>query len=153
MTNHLYNHRDKIDSEVDSSTIGEYSDLLKDMPKPDTDVAMIIATALPQSLLTDTDAMQSALADINSGNEPQWYEDMPDNAKEYVSEVQDFYASATSNGDVPASTDSSSSDDSEDSSDSDSEGATSTGGAPAPTGAVMASFAGVVGVLGLAVAL
>jgi hypothetical protein len=122
---------------------------LGNIPQPDPSVAQVLLTAIPQSLLSDPKALGEAAQSAADGNPPAWIDNLPDSAKSYVSEVQDYVASLTGSGDVPSST--GGSDDS--SSDSGSEGATSTGGAPAPTGAIAASFAGAIGILGLAVAL
>ncbi|KAK2755895.1 hypothetical protein FQN54_005691 [Arachnomyces sp. PD_36] len=136
---------------------------LQDMPLPDPSIGQIIMTAIPQSILQDPSAIQDVASSMQNGDEPKWYQDLPDDAKDYYSELQAWASdkaseitggspTPTGSGSDDSESDSdSSSDDSSD--DSGSEGATSTGGAPAPTGAIAASFAGAVGILGLAVAL
>ncbi|RLM00498.1 hypothetical protein CFD26_108499 [Aspergillus turcosus] len=121
------------------------------MPPPS--IASVLITAVPSSYmaqLANPSVRSSLIHDIQQGHYPDWYTDLPNSVKQWISTN---YASMTG---AMATTTSNSGSGSGSGSGSNGGGASSSssqGAAPAATGAIAFSIAGAAGVLGLALAL
>ncbi|KAF9895447.1 hypothetical protein FE257_000354 [Aspergillus nanangensis] len=127
---------------------------------PPPSIAAVLATAVPAnyiSSLTNPAAQSALFHSISEGDFPQWYKDLPQSVKAYLSTAYavatgDATATAdvTATGGAAATTaDSASSS----SSASASAGSSTSEGVAAPTGAVAVGLMGAAGILGLAIAL
>ncbi|KAI9726378.1 MAG: hypothetical protein M1834_009041 [Cirrosporium novae-zelandiae] len=154
-------------SSIEASLEAEYSALL-----PDESILSVLETAVPSSLLSELEnnaAYASSWAsEIEAGSTPSWVAALPTNVKSYLeSYATELEAAATSDisaagsnvasltsaaGSVLASAASAASSLVASAASDGSASATSDSGA-APTKVMAASFAGAVGILGLALAL
>ena len=150
------------------------------IPTPDMSMISVLLTAIPPSLLasiTEPAVAASLQSDFQAGNTPAWYSDLPDDVKSFVnsaggvaetnaplssvassltagaSSVASSLSAGASSVASSLSSQLSSATASAASAASAGSSSSSTGGAPAPTGAIVASMAGIVGVLALAVGL
>ncbi|KAF7131238.1 hypothetical protein CNMCM5793_004288 [Aspergillus hiratsukae] len=120
------------------------------MPPPS--IASVLITAVPSSYmsqLADPTVRSSLMNDIKQGHYPDWYTDLPNSVKQWLSTNY-----ATMTGAMATATGNSGSDSGSNeggASSSSSQGAAPA--APAPTGAIAFSIAGAAGILGLALAL
>jgi len=134
------------------SDIGTLSNLGAGVTLPPPEIISVLATAVPTSLvssiLNDPQWGSSFASSIAAGKTPDWYAALPSSVKNYISSQAVLGASITGAGSLTGGS-------------ARPTGAAATGGsgskstnlAARPTGAIVASLAGAVGVLGLAIAL
>jgi hypothetical protein len=114
-----------------------------------------------QSAITDPAVQSSLASEMSAGHAPAWWSGMPENVKSYIiggaSETGNMplssVASSLTAAANPATSSASARAQAEASSATGASSSMSAGGAPAPTAAIVASMAGVVGVLALAIGL
>lgn len=136
---------------------------------PPSSIISVLMTAVPPSFYSqmgDPDARSSVFNDIHGGHYPDWYNELPNSVKTYISTAYQTDGPSKPTGDSTTTGSSSSetgsgSSTKEGSSSGSSTDSGSTSSLPSatsesiavPTGAVAASLAGVAGVLGLAIVL
>ncbi|PLN85328.1 hypothetical protein BDW42DRAFT_190905 [Aspergillus taichungensis] len=140
---------------------------------PPSSIISVLMTAVPPSFYSqmgDSDARSSFFKDIHEGHYPDWYNELPNSVKTYISTAYQTDAPSKPTGDSTATGSSSSetgssssskegsSSGSSSSSSTDSDSKSSSPSATsesiaAPTGVLVAGLAGVAGVLGLAIVL
>ncbi|PLB42534.1 uncharacterized protein BDW47DRAFT_121638 [Aspergillus candidus] len=140
-----------------------------DFKMPPSSIISVLMTAVPPSFYSqmgDPDARSSVFNDIHGGHYPDWYNELPNSVKTYISTAYQTDGPSKPTGDSTTTGSSSSetgsgSSTKEGSSSGSSTDSGSTSSLPSatsesiavPTGAVAASLAGVAGVLGLAIVL
>ncbi|PKY05183.1 hypothetical protein P168DRAFT_304229 [Aspergillus campestris IBT 28561] len=140
-----------------------------DFKMPPSSIISVLMTAVPPSFYSqmgDPDARSSVFNDIHDGHYPDWYNELPNSVKTYISTAYQTDALSKPTGGFTTTGSSSSetgpsSSSKEDSSSGSSTGSDSKSSSPsatsesiaAPTGALAAGLAGVAGVLGLAIVL
>jgi len=133
------------------SDLATLSNLVPSVTIPPPEIFSVLATAIPTSLynsiLNDAEGWGSSFASsLAAGKTPDWYAALPASVKNYLSSQAVLGASVTGNPTITGAGASRPT-------------AAATGGsnsanlAARPTGAIIASLAGAVGVLGLAIAL
>lgn len=144
-----------------TSALGDFSVTL---PTQEASIFSVLATAIPPEVrqsITDPAFVSSIQSDFRAGNTPSWYSDLPADVKSYISDAGSYASGVDLSSIASEATSLASSIGSAASNVASAASrvsgaaasATNNGAGPAPTGAVLASMAGVAGVLALAIGL